>query len=239
MKKGELSRYLIYALGEVFLVVVGILIALQVNNWNEQRKANNERNELIIALISDFESSQKELEELVTASDSLLKMNKQLMDILNTNPIPDSPDSIRMLFRYFLIGTSFHPNHPAYKAAQSNDKLKLIGSDSLLGFLGLFEKNLEDLRDHSKVSDQNFYIGALYDLRKNAGSLISLREKNKARRLNFTDVELLQFFSQKETFASLETTITLNGVMNFFLHRLQENNKDILRELNRLKEQNR
>jgi len=35
---GRASKYLLYAIGEIALVVIGILIALQVNNWNEERK---------------------------------------------------------------------------------------------------------------------------------------------------------------------------------------------------------
>ncbi len=40
--ENKVASYLRYAIGEVILVVVGILIALQVNNWNEERKFNNE-----------------------------------------------------------------------------------------------------------------------------------------------------------------------------------------------------
>jgi hypothetical protein len=37
LTKNKFSKYLIYAIGEIFLVVIGILIALQINNWNEER----------------------------------------------------------------------------------------------------------------------------------------------------------------------------------------------------------
>ncbi|MDX1630200.1 MAG: DUF6090 family protein, partial [Fulvivirga sp.] len=39
---GSVQRYLIYAMGEIALVVIGILIALQINNWNEERKENRQ-----------------------------------------------------------------------------------------------------------------------------------------------------------------------------------------------------
>ena len=38
MEKNKTSRYIKYAIGEIILVVIGILIALQINNWNENRK---------------------------------------------------------------------------------------------------------------------------------------------------------------------------------------------------------
>ena len=43
MRKGQTSKYLKYAIGEILLVVVGILIALQINNANELRKERAEK----------------------------------------------------------------------------------------------------------------------------------------------------------------------------------------------------
>ena len=40
LSDGATSKYLLYAIGEIALVVIGILIALQINNWNEWRKDN-------------------------------------------------------------------------------------------------------------------------------------------------------------------------------------------------------
>ena len=39
--ENKFSKYLLYAIGEIILVVIGILIALQINNWNEVRKTEN------------------------------------------------------------------------------------------------------------------------------------------------------------------------------------------------------
>ena len=47
---GSTSKYLVYAIGEIALVVIGILIALQINNWNEYRKDRIKEKEILVNL---------------------------------------------------------------------------------------------------------------------------------------------------------------------------------------------
>ena len=51
-EKNKLGKYVSYAIGEVILVVIGILIAVNINNWNEQRKETQKLNR-ILAIIHD------------------------------------------------------------------------------------------------------------------------------------------------------------------------------------------
>lgn len=50
LTENKLSKYFIYAVGEIFLVVIGILIALQINNWNESNKQSQKQIELLTSL---------------------------------------------------------------------------------------------------------------------------------------------------------------------------------------------
>ncbi|MDG2449233.1 MAG: DUF6090 family protein [Saprospiraceae bacterium] len=52
------KKYLLYALGEIALVVVGILIALQINNWNEWRKDRVIESDLLIELHASVETTK-------------------------------------------------------------------------------------------------------------------------------------------------------------------------------------
>ncbi|MDA0350213.1 MAG: DUF6090 family protein [Verrucomicrobia bacterium] len=58
-------RYLTYALGEILLIVVGIMLALQLNNWNEDRKAQAEFDEYIVELKSDVKEAIQNLENTI------------------------------------------------------------------------------------------------------------------------------------------------------------------------------
>ena len=57
LMENKTSKYFKYAIGEIVLVVIGILIALSINNWNEQRKDRKLENELLVQLQSEFESN--------------------------------------------------------------------------------------------------------------------------------------------------------------------------------------
>ena len=46
VKENRVSKYILYAIGEIVLVVIGILIALSINNWNEQKKNRRENKKL-------------------------------------------------------------------------------------------------------------------------------------------------------------------------------------------------
>ena len=54
---GNIGQYFKYAIGEIVLVVVGILIALQINNWNENRKLKNEEFSLLLEVKSNMEAT--------------------------------------------------------------------------------------------------------------------------------------------------------------------------------------
>ncbi|MEY8022154.1 hypothetical protein AB8P51_15050 [Muriicola sp. SD30] len=61
MEKNKTGKYFKYAIGEIILVVIGILIALQINNWNENRKLKESKTEYYEQLLSEINLDIKEL----------------------------------------------------------------------------------------------------------------------------------------------------------------------------------
>ena len=56
IKKNKVTTYLLYAIGEIALVMIGILLALQVNNWNEKRVQKNQLNSILKTVALDLET---------------------------------------------------------------------------------------------------------------------------------------------------------------------------------------
>lgn len=66
LRDKQFSKYLLYAIGEILLVVIGILIALQINNWNEDRKNLEKENYYLNSIKTSISLSQSELDRVIT-----------------------------------------------------------------------------------------------------------------------------------------------------------------------------
>ena len=78
LEEGHLRKYSIYALGEIFLVVVGILIALQINNWNENRKANRVEKQYLLSLREEFTLNLQEADRVISLCENILTSTAKL-----------------------------------------------------------------------------------------------------------------------------------------------------------------
>ncbi|TYA57510.1 DUF6090 family protein [Formosa maritima] len=85
LNEGKITKYLKYAIGEIILVVIGILIALSINNWNETKAERKIEKDYIISLIEDLEADTTKLSYVIKRYetselkiDTVLKMYHKL-----------------------------------------------------------------------------------------------------------------------------------------------------------------
>ena len=129
--ENKTGKYLKYALGEILLVVIGILIALSINNWNESRKIKNKKQALVLNLIEDFEENKILLELAINNSDTLiLKMNRFFDNAYSDKP-KISLDSMKVLSDGFFRPTNFFPLTTTYEEAKANGNITLLNNKEL------------------------------------------------------------------------------------------------------------
>jgi hypothetical protein len=88
------GKYFKYAIGEILLVVVGILIALQVNNWNEKRIERNEINAKLQRILEEIQGTKIRIEDEVNYIDSLyIGDNRKSLHYLKSG----NKDSLKLL----------------------------------------------------------------------------------------------------------------------------------------------
>ena len=88
LTENKFSKYLIYAIGEIVLVVIGILIALQINNFNEQRKDSEKEQVVLKQLKEDYETDLNQLKQKMEMRDEIV------LSALNVLKAIDYPDKI-------------------------------------------------------------------------------------------------------------------------------------------------
>ncbi len=89
MKKNKIRTYLLYAIGEIALVMIGILLALQVNNWNQQRLANIKSISYHERIIEDLDIFISETENAMERSTWIRNLILETVDILESKKLPE------------------------------------------------------------------------------------------------------------------------------------------------------
>ena len=121
-------QYMRYAVGEIVLVVIGILIALQINNWNENRKSNKRETNLLIELKTNLLTNVNNLKSDIDKQENSAIILHILLDYLDhQKPYIDSLD-------YYFAEADIAPDvvltSSAFETLKSTG-LDLITKDSL------------------------------------------------------------------------------------------------------------
>lgn len=88
--EGNLKRYLIYSIGEILLVMLGILFAVQVNNWNESNKAQKSELDALVDLREEFVGNVNSFEVHLADKQRTANSWKELILKISDQSLPDS-----------------------------------------------------------------------------------------------------------------------------------------------------
>lgn len=126
----KLSKYLLYAIGEIVLVVVGILIALQVNNWNIENTNRTQEEKYLNNILLDLEKDLASLDYLIKFREERIAGDKKLINQMNGAPIED-PTEVSYNICNTIMEERFTPNNNTYSELSSSGNLNLISNDSI------------------------------------------------------------------------------------------------------------
>ena len=107
-RPGRFSKYLLYAAGEILLVVIGILIALQINNWNEERKLRIEEQILLRQLKEDYTANLEQLDQKIATRKVLINSCRDLLTYFD-HPGAANKDTVLSKFGFLGMTPTFDP----------------------------------------------------------------------------------------------------------------------------------
>ena len=152
-------KYARYTIGEIALVVIGILIALQINNWNENRKTRNSEQQYLLALKEEFSFNKDELKSIMNRNNLNFESSIKILD----NTGPGDPEITEEEFGSLLtnslsIEIQFDPNQGVIDEIINSGKLGIFSSKKLKFLL-------------------SSWSGILYRVRLQEQELLSMRSR--------------------------------------------------------------
>lgn len=132
LMENKTGKYLKYAIGEIVLVVIGILIALQINNWNENSKERYVEQEYLVSLKEEFNHNLIELDSVVKSNTFNRDNAVELSNLMG----PDSPSITEKEFADLAMNMTnwevqYRPNQAVLDEIISSGKLTVFSNDKL------------------------------------------------------------------------------------------------------------
>ncbi|HRD52542.1 MAG TPA: DUF6090 family protein [Flavobacteriales bacterium] len=155
LKENRLTRYLVYAVGEIVLVVIGILIAVQVNDWNELRKIKRSNSAQLQKMVAEMEVNIARMELLTTNKSGLMSYGYAPLEVAVANcdtllklsyaGLSEKDLPFILKGRFFAGQSILNLQQDVFEELKSTGRLNSLGSDSLVAAIKNYNKRF--LRD--------------------------------------------------------------------------------------------
>ena len=131
INKEQAGKYLLYAIGEILLVVIGILIALQVNNWNENRNATRQKNVLLKSLKTEFTQNLDQLDSVLYYDKLVVKSALEVLELYHLDAAELHDDEMKTLLHNTGWGWTFDPQNGGLSSGISSGVINYIENQDL------------------------------------------------------------------------------------------------------------
>lgn len=165
LAENRISKYLLYALGEIVLVVIGILIALQINNYNEIQKQRNREVKFLQSLKADLILEASELDRYIDIREGMVNSAQIILEHFNGKPVENI-----QLFNYHNfnveIWQAFQRNNNTFLELVNSGNLTVISNDSIkngLLNLDLIYKKITTDREHLKHDYEEYLYKPFFE----------------------------------------------------------------------------
>ena len=239
----KFSKYLMYAIGEIILVVIGILIALQINNWNQARKDDRALKEYLVKIESHTLEDLRQLDTLIKYRTQLVgQCKKARIRMLDKTEDED-------LFLFMSCGVAFvdyyfKSNTGGYDALKNSTYFGKINNTPLDSLLTRYHGIVADIAENEKsyneyVVNQEDYLSTQFDRSLILASAFLPQDSLKMRAT--PQSEYYEDFAEYTASASYRNVISLAAfqldAMVYQYGELKNAGQGVIREINVLTEE--
>lgn len=147
ISENKYIKYIFYALGEIVLVVIGILIALSINNWNEDKKDSIKEVQILNQLKDEYNSNLLQLEQKVLLRESIIRASREIIGFVD-NPLKINSDSLISRIAVLINDPTFDPIN---NDLINSGNLRLIKNERLKQLLANWPSDIVALQEIEKI----------------------------------------------------------------------------------------
>lgn len=147
IQKNQTGKYFKYAIGEILLVVIGILIALQINNWNKERSSRIEEQSILKNLKEDFNKNEQEIEVLIFANIKYERNLTRFIEILQSSQEKKIIEIADTLAMAAIAAPTYIPTTSTIDVIISTGNIDLIQNEELKTLISRFKREIADLSE--------------------------------------------------------------------------------------------
>ena len=158
MEKNKTGKYFKYAIGEIILVMVGILLALQVSNWNKNRQDRVSEQKLLNSIHKDFLENKKQFDVTKSIHQTHFSSLERILSLLPIDGNKVSADSI-LYYENLIKSNTFNASSSTVESIVNSNSIELIENDTLKEYLISWKNVLADYKE-----EEDFYYKFLNEL---------------------------------------------------------------------------
>lgn len=160
INQNKTTKYLKYAIGEIILVVIGILIALQINNWNETRKHQIAEREFFAGIKNDLKDDRTFIEFVLNRIEPKIEAFNQLNNEVERNFTDNRKDIDTLLGNYLFVGQqTFYPISGSFQSAVAGNEINTYKNKALIrSIIKLYHSTYPRLIENGQILDERWSL---------------------------------------------------------------------------------
>ena len=155
INQNNMGKYLKYAIGEILLVVIGILIALQINNWNERRIESAEEQKILKNLKIDFDNDKRQLETIIEMTKTGIDGSLEMLGHTGSKAKPSTAVKFDSILNSIFISPAYRPVIGTLNEITSSGKLGIIENAELRKLLATWPAIIEMVQIRYQETEKN------------------------------------------------------------------------------------
>ena len=145
------------AAAEVALILIGVLIALAVDNWRVEQQEKKEERTYLEALLEDFQVNRRSLLEEVEVQKNIIGLGDEILRLLSAGLSEENADAFFESYRGFYYFKRWAPITGTYDDLVGSGQLLLISSLNLRNELSAFQRILASIREFEDLQSETYY----------------------------------------------------------------------------------